>query len=528
SPVNLTLLPFCTFRDFHDVTRGNLNWHFDVKPIKNGFRVTAKEGKPPLHILAFSDVTATPLGLWYWHFQLRTEQERGLDHDEDLYLPGLLRCRLHPGEALTIAGTLEPEDALDRDGEGAWQRAKQRQRSLAPDNGDEFAKQLYIASDQFLVSRPGARIPAPAADDVSAMREATTVIAGYHWFGDWGRDTMISLEGLTLTTGRHAVARGILLTYAQFVSQGMLPNRFPDNGQSPEYNTVDATLWYFHAISRYVDLSQDRNTLLTLYPVLEDIVEWHLKGTRYNIHADPSDGLLYAGEPGVQLTWMDAKVDDWVVTPRIGKPVEINALWYNALRLMEQWNRELGRPDAGYGRLADQVAASFEKYWFAAGGYLYDVVDGPEGNDSSMRPNQLFALSLPHSPIPAPYARSVMEVVTRELLTPYGLRTLTPRHPNYHGVFKGDRRARDGAYHNGTVWAWLIGPYLDAHRRVYPEDRNRRDLLAAFEPHLAEAGLGSISECFEGDPPHRPVACIAQAWSVAEVLRSYCSVIGEP
>jgi predicted glycogen debranching enzyme len=518
-PITLTLLPFCAYRDFHSLTRGSPDLNFGIEPFVKGFLVTAFENARRYRVLLVPDATFTPVGLWYWQFQLRAEAERGLDSSEDLYLPGLLRAHLEPGRCVTVIVTLEPVETIDLDADAARQRAHKRQEELAAGAQDEFEKQLYIASDQFLVTRPGIR--SPVGGSAVATRDASTVIAGYHWFGDWGRDTMISLEGLTLTTGRVQVAREILMTYAQFVSDGMLPNRFPDSGAEPEYNSVDATLWYFHAVDRYLTLSSDRRILRELFPVLRDIVKWHVNGTRHNIVMDRADGLISAGEPGVQLTWMDAKVGDWVVTPRIGKPVEINALWYNALRLMQAWITELGEKDPTYERLADQASASFERYWFAAGGYLFDVIDGPDGNDSSLRPNQLFALSLRHSPVPLPHAKSVMQVVTRELLTPYGLRTLTPRHPNYHGRFVGDQASRDAAYHNGTVWPWLMGAYVDAHRHAYPEDRSRPALFAPFQAHLAAAGLGSISECFEGDPPHRPVACVAQAWSVAEILRAY-------
>lgn len=525
--INLTLLPFCSYRDFHETTKGDSLWTMGIEPVARGIRVTARPGARPFRILGLPSVAFTPLGLWYWHFQLRAEDERGLDHSEDLYLPGLLRARLEPGESLTVVATLEGDANLDVDAEGAWQRALGRQRDLESRAPDDFARQLYIAADQFLVGRPATQIPAPTPEDPAHTRPASTVLAGYHWFGDWGRDTMIALEGLTLTTGRYEVAHDILLTFSQFVSQGMLPNRFPDSGQAPEYNTVDATLWYFHAIDRYVTCSHDRDLLRQLYPILQDMINWHVKGTRYNIHMDLADGLVYAGEPGVQLTWMDAKVEDRVVTPRTGKPVEINALWYNALRLMQQWSKELDQPDPLYERLANQVAGSFDRFWFREGGYLYDVIDGPNGNETAMRPNQIFAMSLPHSAVPLPQARSALELITRELLTPYGLRSLTPRNVNYRGKFTGGRAARDSAYHNGTVWAWLIGPYIDAHRRVYPDDPDRGRFLAAFQPHLSVAGLGTISECFEGDAPHRPVACIAQAWSVAEVLRAYCAISGE-
>jgi predicted glycogen debranching enzyme len=523
-PVELTLLPFCTYRDFHSETHGDATWNFKIESLDRGFRVTALADARPFRVLVVPKASFTQLGLWYWRFQLRAEAERGLPSSEDLYLPGLLRAHLEPGQSLTIVATLEPDEALDLDVTAARQRVWERQMQLMHGARDDFEEQLFLAADQFLVERPGAASPAlnaPAGDG------ACSVIAGYHWFGDWGRDTMISLEGLTLTTGRFEVARDILLTYARFVSKGMLPNRFPDSGHDPEYNTVDATLWYFHAIDRYLTLSGDRTLLKVLFPALREIAAWHIEGTRYQIRVDPADGLLHAGEPGVQLTWMDAKVGDRVITPRIGKPVEINALWYNALRLMQGWTQQVGEPDPTYEQLANQIAEAFAKYWFAAGGYLYDVIGGPDGDDESLRPNQIFALSLRHSAVPLTQAKSILDRVSMELLTPFGLRTLAPSHPNYHGRFTGNQASRDEAYHNGTVWAWLMGAFLDAHRRVYPDDGGRRAFFEPFRAHLAEGGLGTIGECFEGDAPHRAVGAIAQAWSVAEILRAYRAVLDE-
>jgi predicted glycogen debranching enzyme len=301
----------------------------------------------------------------------------------------------------------------------------------------------------------------------------------------------------------------------------MIPNRFPDVGETPEYNTVDATLWYFEAIRAYHEATADDNLLRELFPILAEIITWHQKGTRYQIHQDTADGLLYAGEPEVQLTWMDAKVDDWVVTPRIGKPVEINALWYNALCLMAEFATHLGQPAVGYQQLAAQVQASFSRFWFEGGGYCYDVVDGPQGDDASLRPNQLLAVSLPYSPLTLEQQRLVVDVCGRELLTPVGLRSLAPGHPDYQGHYGGDRYTRDAAYHQGTVWGWLIGPFVSAHYRVYGDAAAARSYLLPFLRHLSSHGVGSLSEIFDGDPPFTPRGCIAQAWSVAEVLRAW-------
>jgi predicted glycogen debranching enzyme len=371
---------------------------------------------------------------------------------------------------------------------------------------------LVLAADQFIVSRSLPDNP-----------DGKTIIAGYHWFTDWGRDTMISLPGLTLSTGRPEIARSILRTFAQYVSRGMLPNQFPDDGTPPadsEYNTVDATLWYFEAIRAYYDSTGDDRLLNELFPVLAEIVDWHRRGTRYNIHLDPQDGLIYAGQEGVQLTWMDGKVGDWVVTPRIGKPVEINALWYNALRTMAKFARQLKQPDREYEAMAESALKGFDRFWNPNLGYCFDVIDTPAGDDASLRPNQIFAVSLPQSPLNPTQQRSVVEACGRSLLTPYGLRSLSPDDPQYRGEYRGDSWHRDGAYHQGTVWGWLIGPFVLAHLRVFHDRDRARQLLEPLFYHLLDAGLGTISEIFDGNAPMKPKGCIAQAWSVAEFLRA--------
>jgi predicted glycogen debranching enzyme len=370
---------------------------------------------------------------------------------------------------------------------------------------DPLISSLVAAADQFIVKRG----------------ELQTIIAGYHWFGDWGRDTMIALPGLTIATGRPGIARNILLTFARYVDQGMLPNRFPDEGETPEYNTVDATLWMFEAVRAYATDTNDWDFVRdNLYGVLTGIVDWHRRGTRFGIRMD-ADGLLRAGEPRVQLTWMDAKVGDLVVTPRRGKPVEVQALWYNALRIMESLAGRYGdaEAEATFAGMADLARASFNAlFWNSASGSLYDVVDG-DVRDASLRPNQIFAVSLPHSMLDAERAKSVVEIVERELLTPRGLRTLDTKDPRYRGHYAGDVMSRDTAYHQGTVWPWLIGPFFTAWRKVYGSDTRVKAWLADFEQHLTEAGLGQVSEIFDGDPPFAPRGCIAQAWSVAELLQ---------
>jgi predicted glycogen debranching enzyme len=348
------------------------------------------------------------------------------------------------------------------------------------------------------------------------------VIAGYHWFTDWGRDTMISLEGLTLTTGRQVEAGYILRTFAHYVRDGLIPNMFPEGRKEGLYHTADATLWFFHAMHRYLECSGDQLTLELLYPTLKSIVEWHIRGTLFGIHVDERDGLLTQGEEGYQLTWMDAKVDDWVVTPRRGKPVEINALWYNALKLMESWAVEHDDQPSLYAQRAERVRRSFnDRFWYAEGGYLYDVIDTPEGKpDPKCRPNQVFAIALPHEVLDREHWEPVMRAVRDRLLTPVGLRSLAPGDPEYKSRYFGDLRARDAAYHQGTVWGWLVGPFVDAWLKVYPNDLDgARHALDGFVPHLDDACIGSISEVFDAQPPFTPRACIAQAWSVAEVLR---------
>jgi predicted glycogen debranching enzyme len=354
------------------------------------------------------------------------------------------------------------------------------------------------------------------------------VIAGYHWFTDWGRDTMISLEGLTLATGRHAQAGAILRMFAHHVKDGLVPNMFPEGANEGLYHTADATLWFFHAIDRYVRATGDRATLDSFIPVLRDILAHHIAGTRFGIGVDPADGLMREGAPGYQLTWMDAKVGDWVVTPRRGKAVEINALWFNALRLMMEWDTDPARRTQ-LAALAEQCAASFEKrFWNPQTGFLFDVVDGDAsnttpGDDPACRPNQLFAIALPHPVLAQRHWASVVAAVERELLTPVGLRSLSPDHPDYKKTYAGDLRTRDAAYHQGTVWSWLIGPYIDALSKVRPEDRAAgRAALAGLLAHLDASGCaGQISEVFDAESPFAPGGCIAQAWGVAELLRCF-------
>jgi len=426
--------------------------------------------------------------------------------------------RLKPGQSVTLA--LSTDEWPEMNARAAQESGAQREQTLlehwiaahpqAAMDSPAWVRQLVLAADQFIVARP-------LADDP----EACSVIAGYHWFSDWGRDTMIALPGLTLATGRPDVARKILLTFARFVDRGMLPNVFPDAGQTPEYNTVDATLWFFQAVHDYFAATHDLPFLQQIYPTLADIIDSHVVGTRYNIHVDPNDGLLYAGEPGVQLTWMDAKVGNWVVTPRIGKPVEVNALWYNALSNMAKFAPQVIRSSAAYQRMAERALGSFQRFWNESRKACFDVIDGPEGDDSALRPNQIFAVSLLESPLTPEQQKAVVNSCARYLLTSHGLRSLASGEHGYTGHYGGSPHDRDAAYHMGTVWGWLLGPFVLAHLKVYRDPALAQSFLESVPFQMRLHGLGTIAEIFDGDPPHTPRGCIAQAWSVAEVLRAW-------
>ncbi len=519
-PVALEAKALVNYRDYHGTTRAG-GWRMRVEAAGSGLRVTAYDGAHPFLLRAQSS-EVQPTHDWYERFDLPAERARGLDCQDDHLHAGTFRATLRPGETLTIV--LSAEAAPDPDGDAAWRRRQRHEAELlegwrealpSSRRAPDWIQHLVLAADQFVVRRP---LP----DDPDGM----SVIAGYHWFGDWGRDTMIALPGLALATGRPEVARRILTTFARFVDQGMLPNRFPDAGEAPEYNTVDATLWYFEAIRACHAATGDDGLLRDLFPVLEEIVRWHRKGTRYGIAEDPTDGLLRAGEPGVQLTWMDAKVGDWVVTPRIGKPVEVNALWYNALKAMAAFARRLGRPADSWDALASRAAAGFERFWNEGAGYCFDVIDGPEGNDDALRPNQIFAVSLPESPLPPDRRRRVVDACARHLLTSYGLRSLAPGHPQYQGRYGGGPRERDGAYHQGTAWGWLLGPFALAHYKVHGDRDAALGFLEPMAHHLADYGVGSLAEIFDGDAPFTPCGCIAQAWTVAETLRAWQQIMG--
>ncbi|MBK8750945.1 MAG: glycogen debranching enzyme family protein [Candidatus Competibacteraceae bacterium] len=454
---------------------------------------------------------------WIENFDLPVERERGLPERDAHLCVGQALLTLRPGVWVGVIASLCDDANSNLD--AALQRFFAREAVLLDQAHSQVAEltpapdwidQLTLAADSFLFARPLPDWP-----------DGESVIAGYPWFGDWGRDTMIALPGLTLATGRFDSARRILLTFARFVDQGMLPNVFPGAGETPDYNTVDAALWSFEAWRAYLEATDDQAALAEAFPVLAGMIDEHVRGTRYRIGMDASDGLLYAGEPGVQLTWMDAKVGDWVVTPRIGKPVEINALWHNALAIMADFAVRLGQPAQPYADLAAQVRRGFQRFVLPAGAGLADVLDGPAGDDSTLRPNQIFAVSLPHSPLDLATQQAVIQVCGRELLTSCGLRSLASGHPDYRPRYLGGVWERDGSYHQGPVWGWLLGHYALAEYRVHGDAVAAQARLTPIRDHLLDAGLGTVSEIFDGAPPHTPRGAPAQAWSVACVLEAW-------
>jgi predicted glycogen debranching enzyme len=506
----LEVRPLIAFRDYHNTTHENGAINAAVEEHAGVASVAPYHGLPSLH-LAHNAVELRRTGDWYRNFEYDAEHERGLEFQEDLFNPFVLRFDLRLRRQASIIASTEQREVANVVEYRQSEITRRRTTRVSCPADDDFAQTLAAAADQYVVSRG----------------DQKTVIAGYHWFSDWGRDTMIALPGLTLPTGKFDVARSILRTFAKHVDQGMLPNRFPDAGETPEYNTVDATLWFFEAARAYLAYTGDLEFVRDeLYPVFADIIAWHVRGTRYGIKVD-SSGLLSSGEPGVQLTWMDAKVGDWVVTPRRGKPVEIQALWHNALCIMEDLARQLG-DEASQKRYRNMAAVanwSFNRlFWNEKENCLYDVVNGAPP-DPSIRPNQILAVSLPYSMLSAERARAVVEKVRECLLTPHGLRSLSPSDPQYRGRYTGGPAERDGAYHQGTVWPWLVGPFITAYVKVNGNSESARrqaaEWLAPLQEHLSDGGLGHISEILDGDVPHRPCGCIAQAWSVAEVLRAY-------
>ena len=505
----LELRPLIAFRDYHSTTHENSALNPALQEGSGLTAVTPYAGLPTLY-LAHNAAELKKTSDWYRNFEYEAERERGLDFTEDLFNPCVLRFDLRSRRQASVIASTERRDVANVVEYRLAEITRRRNTVRSSPLEDEFASSLAAAADQYIVARG----------------DQKTVIAGYHWFSDWGRDTMIALPGLTLPTGKHDVARSILRTFAQNADQGMLPNRFPDAGETPEYNTVDATLWFFEAARAYLAYTGELEFVRDeLYPVFSDIIKWHVLGTRYGIKMDAS-GLLSSGQQGVQLTWMDAKVGDWVVTPRRGKPVEIQALWYNALCIMEDLAGTFGEEadQKRYRSMATVASWSFNRqFWNEQATCLYDVTNGAPP-DPSIRPNQIFAVSLKHSMLSPERSRAVVEKVQEHLLTPYGLRSLAVSDPQYRGRYTGGPSERDGAYHQGTVWPWLMGPFITAYIKVNGDSeaarRQAAEWLAPLKAHLADGGLGHISEIFDGDRPQRPCGCIAQAWSVAEILRA--------
>ena len=534
--VRLSLRPSIQFRPYESPVSDAPSLAYAVTAVRNRFEVSASPELPNLRFRlhgAHAVLTLDEVGAGAVPYAM--EQLRGYESVGSLWSPGYFRADLRVGEALTLVASTETWDAIEAlsPDQAAQAEHDRRQRLLEiAGTKDRLARELVLAADQFVITPAGR--PEEAARAHAAGEHVRTVIAGYHWFTDWGRDTMISLEGLTLSTRRYREAGYILRTFGHYVREGLIPNMFPDGAREGLYHTADATLWFFHAVERYVRVTGDVGTLRLLLPTFVDIVRRHIAGTRFGIGVDPADGLLRQGADGYQLTWMDAKVDDWVVTPRRGKAVEINALWYNALRLLHKWTQEIGAPpgsdDVDFVAYAERAQRAFnDRFWCEPAGHLYDVVDGGEGDDAACRPNQVFAIALDHPVLdPARWA-PVMDVVHDRLLTPVGLRSLASGHPDYKPKYFGDLRSRDAAYHQGTVWAWLIGPFVDAWLKVHPDDRaGARRLLEGFDTHLSDACVGSISEIFDAESPYVPRGCVAQAWSVAEVLRCLMKTLAAP
>jgi predicted glycogen debranching enzyme len=511
SPMRVTLKPLVTYRDYHAQGRGAKE--FELYSSAQACRIQAFAGARPYY-LSVSQGTFTAASEWYWNFWHRQEAQRGLDAAEDLFFPGSFSADLNLKLPLFFMATAEP--AAPTAGGEVLEAIRGGTRTLSaalPKNAPAWIQTLARASDQFIVRRG------------AAGAAAASIIAGYPWFADWGRDTMISLPGLATILGRYDIAANILKTYAKFVDRGMLPNRFPDSGEAPEYNTVDATLWMFHALDDYLQARRDPELLGELFPKLVDIIHAHVHGTRYGISVDAKDGLLFAGDRGTQLTWMDAKNGDQVFTPRAGKAVEINALWLNALNVMIRLAGRLHEvPEKRFCEvLLTRASANFGRFWNEERACLYDVIDveGTGARDDRIRPNQILAISLPYCALPAAQMRAVVDRCGQELLTSYGLRSLSSTGQGYVGHYAGNPYQRDAAYHMGTVWSWLLGPFARAHFRVFGDARLAQSLLDPVAEHVNSACLGTVSEIFDGDAPHTARGCFAQAWSVAEILRAW-------
>ncbi len=531
----LMIRPSLHFRPHEDAVSTELDTGYVLMVHEDRYEVALGDKLPALRFLLHgSKAQLTVDKLRIQEIVYRIEERRGYPARGDLWSAGYFHAELRPDSDATLVASTESWESMSAltPADAVEEEMERRRRLVQKANGNgpppaaganDGIAQLLLAADQFLIT------PAGRIKDVARARavgdEIRTMIAGYHWFTDWGRDTMISLEGITLSTGRFTEAAWILRTFAHYIRDGLIPNLFPEGKNEGLYHTADATLWFFHAIDRYTEVTGDRSVLKMVLPKLVDIFEHHMRGTHFGIGVDPSDGLLAQGAEGYALTWMDAKVEDWVVTPRRGKAVEINALWYNALRLLENWLSDESQSAirSRVSEAAKKAQESFNRrFWSAQSGFLMDVLDGPAGNDPACRPNQLLAISLKHPVLDPAHWKAVVEIASAQLLTPFGLRSLSPEHKDYKAKYDGDLRSRDAAYHQGTVWAWLIGPFIDAWLKVHPEDPGgAKKFLEGFASHLNDACVGSISEIFDAEEPFTPRGCIAQAWSVAEVLRCW-------
>ena len=515
-PITLRLKALINARDYHHTTMTPLTPLHSVT-IDRGLQVHTGSDLPAFYLFTMAG-PATPMNSWLYDFHLPSETERGLPDQEHHLHAGSWEIVMQPGNRMTwIASTSPPREHKLTD---LLNRRRKHEHELLntykaahpeiTDSLPPWVQQLIVGADQFIARRP-----------LPNHQQGSTILAGYPWFSDWGRDTMMSLPGLTLTTGRCEIAKGLLKTYASYLSEGMLPNRFPDDGSPPEYNTVDAALWYVEATRQYMETSQDLAFLHDIYPILEDIVSWYRRGTRFNIRVDPQDSLLFAGNPGRSLTWMDARVGEHAITPRIGKPIEINALWLNALSTMVQLGTQLHLPTDEFQTVLERGKHSFGRFWNEPKGYCFDVIDGPDGSEEALRPNQILAVSLRESLFRPKQRQAIVDACARNLLTSFGLRSLAPSAPGYVGTYRGKPEDRDAVYHQGTVWGWLMGPFVIAHWRVYHNPALALSFLEPFVHHIQDYGLGSLAEIFEGHAPHSPRGCIAQAWSVAEILRAW-------
>lgn len=509
----LTLTPLVNFRDYHHTSRRE-GMGFGQKAEGKTVYVKAYENNPDITLYC-SDGFYRPMeDTYFLDMDYPVERERGLDSTEDHYIPGSFEVALEPGESREITFIASIEARIkEYDGAAVLAAEEERLKSLTDRAGyeDAFAKRLVLAADHFIAYRKSIA--------------SKTILAGYPWFTDWGRDAMIAFTGITLVPRRFDDARDILLTYVKYLKDGLIPNMFPDGGGEPAYNSVDAALWYFEAVSKYIRYTGDYGFIKeNIYSALKEIIQYYIKGTHFQIRME-EDYLISAGNSGTQLTWMDAKVGEQAVTPRHGKAVEINALWYNGLKILGTLAREFGEDRLPYEGLAENVRQSFEKcFWNDSGQCLYDVVAAGY-RDGRVRPNQVLALSLTYPVLEGEKAEKVVEKVWKELYTPYGLRSLSKEDPEYKGIYAGSPWDRDGAYHQGTVWAWLLGQFITAFRRVkgYSSESGKiaRMMINSMKDHLEDGCLSNISEIFDGDEPFRPRGCFAQAWSTGEFLRCY-------